>query len=721
MRPTILFPLFAPVDSLPGLGPRLAPLVAKRCGPLVADLIWHLPKALVDRRYRPTVAEAETGRIATVTVTIDAHEPPAHRRQPYKIRAHDSSGAMAFVYFTPHADWLKKQLPVGSLRIVSGLVETFRDGKQITHPDLVLTPEQADQADLVEPVYGLTEGLPAKSLRRSLAAALDRLPALPEWLDPAWRARNAWPDWAQALRQAHAPQSDADLAPTAPARCRLAYDELLANQLALALVRERRRRRAGRVLRGDGRHVGAIQAALPFALTASQDQAIGEIAADMASGGQMLRLLQGDVGSGKTVVALLAMATAVEAGCQAALMAPTEILARQHMATIEPLAAAAGLRAALLTGREKGKARDALLAGLDQGAIDIVIGTHALVQDGVGFRDLGLAVVDEQHRFGVHQRMQLAAKGPMPDDEESGGEHGQARPAPVHTLVMSATPIPRSLLLTAYGDIEVSRLLEKPAGRKPVDTRTLPIGRLDEVVAGIGRAIARGDKAYWVCPLVEESEDSDLAAASERYAALEQVFPGKVGLVHGRMKGGEKDKAMAAFAGRSEDGTAVAPGLQTQVLVATTVIEVGVDVPQATVIVIEHAERFGMAQLHQLRGRVGRGSAPSSCVLLYAPPLGETARARLEVLRDTDDGFRIAEEDLRLRGGGELLGTRQSGLPQFRVADWTAHGDLMAAARDDAKMIVETDPRLRTARGQALRHLLYLFQRDSAVRTLDSG
>jgi ATP-dependent DNA helicase RecG len=546
----------------------------------------------------------------------------------------------------------------------------------------------------VEPVYPMTAGLTPRIMGKAVTAAVERAPVLEEWIEPRFVAKQKWAPWREAMHRAHSPEEENDLLLTTPWRERLAYDELLANQLALALVRQHQRRQRGRSLSGDGTLRAKVIASLPFTLTNSQRQAIDEIAADMGSGLRMLRLLQGDVGSGKTIAALLAMLVAVEAGAQAALLAPTEILARQHFATIAPLAEAAGVPAALLTGRDKGKARDAILADLASGRIGIIVGTHALLQEDVDFKDLGLAVVDEQHRFGVHQRVILAEKGAAAD-----------------MLVMTATPIPRTLMLTAYGDLDVSRLTEKPAGRKPVDTRAVPLGRMEEVVGAVSRAIDQGGQVYWVCPLVEESEQVDLANAEARYRDLEHRFGEKrVGLVHGRQRAAERDRTMAAFVAG-----------ETSVLVATTVIEVGVDVPNASVMVVEHAERFGLAQLHQLRGRIGRGARASTCLLLYLAPLGETAKARLKVLRETDDGFRIAEEDLRLRGAGELLGTRQSGLPAFRLADLTVHNELLKAARDDATLALERDPNLTGARGRALRILLYLFERDAVVRTLRSG
>lgn len=693
MRPEILYPLFAPITTLPGVGPRLAKLFESLAGPQVVDLCWHLPSGLIDRRYAPKLSEAMAGKVATLTVRVGEHRAPHNPRQPYKVRCFDDSGELDLVFFHVKGDYLARVLPVGEVRVVSGKVEVFNNALQITHPDHIGGLEELAQLKTVEPVYPLTTGLSLKMVGKAVRGALAQTSELPEWQDPALRQRENWPAWHESLLAAHAPQDEADLSPLTPPRRRLAYDELLANQLTLALVRAQQRRKPGRATTGDGRLRAAVVRALPFALTGSQEQALAEITADMAGGARMLRLLQGDVGSGKTVVALLAMAAAVEAGAQAALMAPTEILARQHLKTIKPLAEAAGMTVELLTGRDKGKAREALLARVAEGGVDILLGTHAIFQEDVAFKDLVLAVIDEQHRFGVHQRLNLTAKG-----------------RGVDVLVMTATPIPRTLVLTSYGDMEVSRLTEKPAGRQPVDTRALSMERAGEVVDGVGRALEAGAKVYWVCPLVEESESVDLAAAEARHADLKARFGERVGLVHGRLKGKEKDAVMQAFAEGGID-----------LLVATTVIEVGVDVPQATVMVIEHAERFGLAQLHQLRGRIGRGSGRSTCLLLYQGPLGETARARIRIMRETDDGFRIAEEDLRLRGAGELLGTRQSGFPEFRLADLAVHDDLLAIARDDARLILERDPELESERGAALRVLLYLFERDAAVKYLRSG
>ena len=700
MRPPLLNPLFASVSALAGIGPKLEKLFARliaRDGepPRIIDLLFHLPTGFVDRRNQPKLNEVKPDTVVTVAVTIDRHRPPPpnRRRAPYNIDASDDTNTLTITYFNARNDYLEKLLPEGELRYVSG-VATFYDGHlQMVHPDRVVTAEGLAKLPLIDPVYPLTEGLHPINVRKALDGALERLPALPEWQDPAWLARNRFPAFAEALHAIHRPQSPADLEPDGAAWSRLAYDELLAGQLALALLRAHMRKRPGHGSAAEGLLRQRIVAALPYSLTPSQERAVTDIVADLAQPNRMLRLLHGDVGSGKTVVALLAAATVIEAGRQAALMAPTEILARQHYATIAPLAAKAGIRTAILTGRERGKERPEIISALAAGDIDLVVGTHALFQDDVAFRDLALAIVDEQHRFGVHQRLALTRKGEAVD-----------------LLVLTATPIPRTLVLTYFGDMDVSELREKPAGRQKIDTRAVPLERLAEVTDAVKRALDDGRRVYWVCPLVEESESIDLAAAEERHKALKKRFGDAVDLVHGRMRGADKDRAMERFAAG-----------ETRLLVATTVIEVGVDVPEASVMVIEHAERFGLAQLHQLRGRIGRGAEHSTCLLLYKAPLGETAKARLAILRETDDGFRIAEEDLRLRGEGDLLGTRQSGMPGFRIAQIGVHGQLLSAARDDAALMLSRDPRLTTPRGEALRDLLYLFARDEAIRLLGAG
>jgi ATP-dependent DNA helicase RecG len=699
MRPNVLNPLFAAITGLSGVGPKLEKLFRRLLdrpdGARVVDLLFHLPTGAIDRRARPKLRDVVPGTIATVEVTVDRHRPPPPRRPraPYQIYASDDTGDIVLTFFNARRDYLEKLLPVGERRHVSGTVGLYDGMRQMVHPDRVVSDADFAKLPLIEPVYPLTEGLTLNVVRKAVEAALVRIPELPEWQDEAWVSRERFPPFAEALRKVHRPAEPTELAPESLAWSRLAYDEFLAGQLALALVRAHLRRPAGRAVAGAGHLRRKLIDALPYSLTPSQDRAVSEIVADLAKPERMLRLLQGDVGSGKTVVALIAAAAVIEAGRQAALMAPTEILARQHFNTIAPLADAVGIRVAVLTGRERGRERSETLAALALGEIHMLIGTHALFQEEVAFCDLALAVVDEQHRFGVHQRLALARKGEAVD-----------------VLVMTATPIPRTLVLTYFGDMDVSELREKPAGRKPIDTRTVPLTRLDEMVEAVGRALADGRRVYWVCPLVEESEHTDLAAAEERFAALKEHFGAMVDLVHGRMRGADKDRAMERFAGG-----------ETRLLVATTVIEVGVDVPEASVMVIEHAERFGLAQLHQLRGRIGRGAEHSTCLLLYKAPLGETAKARLAIMRDTEDGFRIAEEDLKLRGEGDVLGTRQSGMPGFRLANIAVHGKYIGAARDDATLMLQRDPTLSSPRGRALRHLLYLFEKDEAVRLIRAG
>jgi ATP-dependent DNA helicase RecG len=698
MRPEILFPSFAPLTTLNGVGPRNAKALTDLTGPHIVDLYWHLPGGLIDRSYRPSLAElgpGQQGRVVTLTVKVWGHEPSVSQRTPYRVRCTDGGGGeITLVFFHARPEYLQRVLPAGETRIISGKLEFYHGNLQMTHPDHILREEEFTALPLLEPVYPMTAGAGSKLLAGVMSQALARAPELPEWQDAGWLRQNNWKSWRESLIQAHKPQTPGDIAPTSPARMRLAYDELLANQLALMLMRRSMARKSGRSISGDGKLRDRVISALPYRLTPSQIMALAEISADMAGPNRMLRLLQGDVGSGKTIVALLSMLIAVENGGQAAIMAPTEILARQHYSVIAPFCASLGIRAALLTGRDKGKSREALLAGFADGSLSIIAGTHALFQDDIVFGDLQMAVIDEQHRFGVHQRMLLSEKG---IDE-------------VDTLVMSATPIPRTLALTVYGDMDTSRLLEKPAGRKPVDTRVLPLTRMEEVIAGLQRALTEGAQAYWICPLVEESEMLEVSAVTERFDVLRKIFGDQAGLVHGRMKAADKDGAMEDFQQK-----------RTRILVATTVVEVGVDVPDATVMIIEHAERFGLAQLHQLRGRVGRGARPSTCLLMYQPPLGQMARERLRVLRETDDGFRIAEEDLRLRGAGEVLGVKQSGLPEFRLADLGAHGALLEAARDDARLIAMQNPGLKGARGEALRILLYLFERDAAVKYAAAG
>jgi ATP-dependent DNA helicase RecG len=698
MRPGILDPLFADVTSLRGVGPKVAAQIGRVAGSHVLDLLLTPPTGLIDRSHRVKVAELTEDRIATVRVRIDRHVPPPPGKSlvPWKTICSDETGYLTLVFFRPKPDWITRQLPEGEWRWLSGRIEQFGSERQMAHPDHMVGDDDVDALPAFETTYALTAGLSQRIYRRAVLGALPALPELDEWHEPSLVAAHDWPTFGTAIRHIHCPESPADNDSGSRYRRRLAYDELLANQLSLALVRERGRTGAGRALLGDGSLTGPARALLPYALTAAQERVLAEIGQDMASDHRMVRLVQGDVGAGKTVVALIAMLTAIEAGKQAAIMAPTEILARQHAAEFEPLCEKLNISMVLITGRDRGPERVTKRDGVRKGYVPLVVGTHALFSDDVEFADLGLVVVDEQHRFGVAQRMKLQDKAQRPD-----------------VLVMTATPIPRTLTLTLYGDMDVSRLDEKPPGRKPVTTRAIPQERLDDVLGAVGRAVDRGEQVYWVCPLVQDDDEQDMVSAEGRAATLSRDFGAQVGLVHGQMAAEARDGVMRAFAAG-----------EVNILVATTVIEVGVNSPRATLMIIEHAERFGLAQLHQLRGRVGRGELPGACLLLYAAGQGglsPTAKARLSIMRETDDGFRIAEEDLALRGPGDALGTSQSGFPQFRLADLQKQGELLDMARQDAEMVVRSDPALETPRGTALRTLLYLFGQDQAVRRLRSG
>ncbi|MCR8725702.1 ATP-dependent DNA helicase RecG [Frigidibacter sp. ROC022] len=692
-RPAVLFPLFAGIETLPGVGPKSAKAFETMSITRPRDLILTLPYTGHDRSLRTSLQGMKAGEVATVEVTVGRHQKPATRGRPYRVVVEGGGTTFHLVFFSAHPEWLAEQLPTGQKRVVSGKLDFFDGIPQIVHPDHILRPEEARDLPAFEPVWPAAAGLTQKVIYKAMQAALERVPELEEWIDPALRAREGWPAFRAAVTTAQAPLSAAELAPTAPARQRLAYDELFAHQLTLSLARASLRRAKGRPSVATGKLQSKVLASLPYRPTGAQERAMREIAEDMARPERMSRLLQGDVGSGKTLVAFAALLVAVEAGGQGVMMAPTEILARQHLEGLRPLAESAGVVLELLTGRDKGAERAAKLAALAEGRIQVLVGTHAVFQKDVVFKDLRLAVVDEQHRFGVAQRMELGAKGAAAD-----------------VLVMTATPIPRSLALAQYGDMDVSVLDEKPAGRQPIKTVLVSARRMDEVVERLRVAVAEGRQCYWVCPLVEESEVMNLTAAEERFKQLRAALgEGVVGLVHGQLPAAEKDRAMADFnAGK------------TKVLVATTVIEVGVNVPNASIMVIEGAETFGLAQLHQLRGRVGRGAAASTCLMLYGN-LTEAGQRRLEVLRDTEDGFRIAEEDLAMRGAGDLIGVAQSGLPKFRIADLERQSALMALAQTDARKLLAEDPDLTGERGQAARVLLWLMEQDKAIRLISVG
>ncbi|MDG1377266.1 MAG: ATP-dependent DNA helicase RecG [Yoonia sp.] len=693
-RPEILFPLFAALTTLDGIGPKTAQILAESGISRPRDLLMTLPFSGVDRGQKASIRNIVPPATVTVEVIVGEHYAPTARGRPYRVHVTDMQTTFQLVFFHARGDYLSKQLPTGQKRVVSGKIEVFDSLAQMVHPDHIVRVEDAGDIPAFEPVYPLHAGITQKLMWKGTRAALGLAPDLVEWIDPTLKAQHEWPSWQQALRDAHTPEAMADLSPHAKARERLAYDELFAHQLTLALARAVARRGKGRVSMATGKLQAQVLAQLPYAPTKAQERAIAEITADLAAPIRMNRLLQGDVGSGKTLVAFMALLAVVEAGGQGVMMAPTEILARQHLDGLQDLAASAGVTLELLTGRDKGAERAAKLARLASGELQILVGTHAVFQKGVEFQDLLLSIIDEQHRFGVNQRMELGAKG-----------------VAVDVLVMTATPIPRSLALAQYGDMDVSILDEKPAGRTPVQTALVSTGRMDEVVDKLRRAVADGRQAYWVCPLVEESEFLDMTAAEERFTRLRAALgEGVVGLVHGQMPPAEKDAAMARFVSG-----------ETKVLVATTVIEVGVNVPNASIMMIERAETFGLAQLHQLRGRVGRGSAASTCLLLFQEPLSETGRRRLEILRETEDGFRISEEDLAMRGAGDVIGTAQSGLPRFRIADLERQAALMQIAQNDARKLLSDDPKLETARGKAARTALWLMEQDKAIRLISVG
>ncbi len=689
MRPEILYPLFSELNTLKGMGPKNLKLVSNLVGGnRIIDLLFHLPCNVVDRSYRPKLRDAAIGKICTCKVKIVEHIPPKTRKQPYRIIAEDDTEQLTLIFFKAYIDSLTKNFPIGATKIVSGKLESFNNQLQMPHPDYILDENEADSLPNWEPIYPLTAGLSNKTLRKFIEQALGLLPDLPEWNDSELMKKQGWLSFSNSLRKAHNPLNINNIEPWGLLRTRLAYDELLANQLTLTMLRERSQKNHGRSIIGDGHLRQKVLQNLPFQLTKAQEQVLTEIYANQAQPRKMLRLLQGDVGAGKTIVALLVMLNVIETKAQATLMAPTEILAQQHYDSLKTICDNIGVKIALLTGKTKAKERREILQSLADGRIDIIIGTHALFQDEVEYYDLALVVVDEQHRFGVQQRLKLSQKGKDCD-----------------VLVMTATPIPRTLVLSAYGDMDYSVINQLPEGRKPVETSVMPIGKLSEVIKGLERLLNQGVMAYWVCPLVEETEKSDLAAVEERFASLQKVFGNKVGLVHGKMKEAEKNTVMEQF----RQG-------KIRLLVATTVIEVGVNVPQATVMIIERAERFGLAQLHQLRGRVKRGNQKADCLLLYGGNLSKTAYERLMIMKQTEDGFVIAEKDLELRGGGEILGTRQSGAEEFRLADMEYHRQLLEIAHKDAKLIINKDEHLTSPRGEALRALLYLFEKETSFQ-----
>ncbi len=690
MRPQVLYPIFSDIISIPGIGSKTKEVFQHLAGERILDILYHLPVGFIDRRNMPDILSMQNGDVVTAIVSVQAYSLPPmikDRKLPFKVICYNKTGFINLIFFQAFPEYIKKSLPIGEERVISGRVERFGGEIQIAHPDYIVPVAQLDSVRRLEPVYPLAAGVYHKKVINTVNEAIKRTPDnMPEWIEPEFVKKNGWQGWKESLIAAHLIVNPEDISPNSKSRQRLAYDELLASQLALALVRKYVNRNLGRSFKGNGNLSKKLLEKLPFTLTGGQQEVIKEINSDQESPNRMTRLLQGDVGSGKTIVALFSALNAVEAGAQVAIMAPTEILAVQHYKWIEKITSEIGVKVALLIGKTKGKERENIINNLKNGEINIVVGTHALFQENVEFKDLGLVIIDEQHRFGVEQRVSLANKGNNVD-----------------VLLMTATPIPRTLTMAAYGDMECSRLTEKPTGRKEIDTRIMHFDKIAQIITGLKRVLEKGDKIYWICPLIESSEKSDLAAAQERANVLKKFFGDKVGLLHGRMKASEREEVMSEFKSGNID-----------MLVATTVVEVGVDVPDATVIVIEHAERFGLSQLHQLRGRVGRNDKQSSCILLYHG-LGEVAKERLKIMRESNDGFRLAEEDLRIRGGGDVLGTKQSGLPQFKVANLYEHYQLLKIAHDDARKIMEIDPFLQTERGKALKILLYLFGYDKQV------
>ncbi|OPB31739.1 ATP-dependent DNA helicase RecG [Bartonella sp. AR 15-3] len=701
MHSSLLNPLFTPISTLPGINTRICSLLAKVLNinltqrePTLIDLLRLMPHSVIDRRKQPGIAFAQEGSIVTLEVTIDQHKPPTnHNKSPYRVIGHDQTSTINLIFFHAQRSWLEKQLPEGKKVIISGKVERFKGQLSMIHPDHIVFHEQLDQMPFIEPIYPSTAGLSTKTLRRAMQKALEYIPSLPEWIEESIKKEHNFSSFPVSLRRIHAPINPDDLALESTARKRLAYDEFFANQIALGLVRLKTKLFSGTSRPPTGFYTKKLLEALPFQLTSGQIQSIKDIANDLASPTPMLRLLQGDVGAGKTIVALMAIAQIAENSGQSALMVPTEVLARQHFATITPLAEKIGLQTVLLTGREKGKVRANILDTILSGEASIIIGTHALIQENVTYNNLALAIIDEQHRFGVQQRLTLTEKGNKPD-----------------ILVMTATPIPRTLVLTSYGDMDVSQITDKPTGRQPIKTATISSERINELIERIATALQKKEKIYWICPLVEESTNLELTSIESRFASLQKRFGSCVGMIHGKMSTDEKEAAMTSF-----------KNANIYILVATTVIEVGVDIPDASIIVIEHAEHFGLAQLHQLRGRVGRGDKKSSCILLYKAPLTKAAEARLNIMRNTEDGFKIAEEDLLLRGEGELLGTRQSGMPEFYIANLAVHRELLFIAKKNAHLFLQHDPNLSSEQGQAIRLLLYLFGRDDALQLLRAG
>jgi len=694
MRPAHLDLLLSPINKLKGVGPKLQNIINKLGIHLNVHFLWHFPYKIIEKKYYENIHDAPINQLVTLKIEIIKHYPSKFRRQPYRVSCLANETPLDIVYFNARHPVVRSILPVKSIRMISGKLEFFKNKFQITHPSSIENISDIQLLREKEPVYSLTAGLNMKSFIKISNQVLHLLPNLKEWIDERLLKKYNFVSWKEAVKQLHNPNIEDTYSEKNFFRRRLAFDELFAHQLAIFIIRTIDNKKTSIPFTNNNKLKNNLINNLEFKLTNSQLIVINEIQKDLESNHQMIRLLQGDVGSGKTIVALISMLTVIESGFQTTLMAPTSILAYQHYENISKLIQDLPIKIDILTGKDKGKTRIEKLNKINNGDTQIVIGTHALIQDGVNFKKLGLSVIDEQHRFGVYQRMAFNYKGFRPS-----------------ILVMSATPIPRTLTLAAYGDMDESRLIDKPIGRKPIVTTSLILKKEKNLIERIKKKINNSnDKFFWVCPLIEESQELDLKAATDRYNVLNKIFKKKVMLIHGQLSEKEKESTMEKF--KNEDF---------RILVATTVIEVGIDIKSATTIIIEHAERFGLAQLHQLRGRVGRNNEESFCVLLHKENLNDTAKKRIHIMTETNDGFLISEEDLKIRGPGEILGKRQSGLPSFNVADLSYDGDLLEEARLYANNIITNDPKLEKDGNKNLKDLLYIQERDTAIRTLSAG
>ena len=685
MRPKILYKLFSNIISLKGIGPKNAKVIERLCGKYVIDLLFHKPSTYIDRRNSPKIIDLEEGKIATIIVTIDSHSPSFNKRMPYRINCTDNTGSVSIVYFNLRGPYLKKIFPVGRQKVISGKFEKFNDNFQITHPQHVVDIDNLDNVKKIECIYPLTSGLTSKTIQKSINSALINLDPLPEWIPDDKIRTNNWPNWNEAIKKIHNPINTSDSVNSLFLE-RLVFDELLAQQLTIRLIKNKISHTQGIALERNNKFINQLEKKLDFSLTNDQLKTIDEISSDQSKPSKMLRLLQGDVGSGKTIVALFAMMQCLENEKRSILMAPTEILAEQHFNTIANIINSMNLTCSLITSSTKEN---------HNFNADILIGTHALFQEKVSFDNIGLVVIDEQHKFGVHQRILL--------NEKAGND--------CDILLMTATPIPRTLELAAYGDTDISKIMEKPKNRKEINTKSINITKVEDLKKSLNKIIDKGEKIYWVCPLVDESEKLQLQSVNERLKDLRNYYNDySVEIVHGQMQQEDKNSVMQKF----KSG-------KVNILVATSVIEVGIDDPDATVIIIENAERFGLSQLHQLRGRVGRGAKTSTCILLFNGPLTENAKRRIKIMKETNDGFKIAEEDLDIRGAGEILGSKQSGVPNFKLSNLDKHKHLLEEARETAIKTIKDDPQLKSSLGKAQRVLLHLFRNDVAIDYLKTG